>query len=52
MDMMIPMIATITENTAVHIEWSERVLRTLAPVKMWKPMSMMLFASNMKPENT
>lgn len=34
MDMMIPMIATIIEKTAVHNEWSERVFRTLAPVKM------------------
>jgi hypothetical protein len=52
MDMMIPMMVTITENTAVHSEWSERVFKTLAPVNVWNPISRMLFASNMNPENT
>jgi hypothetical protein len=33
MDMTIPIMATITEKTAVHNEWSERVFNTLAPVK-------------------
>lgn len=51
-DMMIPIMVTITENTAVHVEWSDSVLRTLAPVKVWKPISMMLFARSIKPENT
>lgn len=47
-DMMIPMIMTMMEKTTVHREWSDRVLRTFAPVRTWKPTSMMLFASNMK----
>ena len=32
-DMMTPIRATMIEKTAVHNEWSERVFRTLAPVK-------------------
>lgn len=33
MDMIIPIMVTIIEKTAVHKEWSERVFKTLAPVK-------------------
>ena len=45
-DMTMPISAVMTLNTIVHCEWSERVLMTLAPVRTWKPMSRMLFASN------
>ena len=49
-DMTIPMIVTITEKTAVHNEWSERVFKTLAPVKTWNPIRRILFASIMNAE--
>ena len=49
---MTPMMETITEKIAVHIEWSESVFRTFAPVRMWNPISMILFARSMKPEKT
>ncbi len=48
-DMTIPISVTMREKTTVHCEWSDRVLRTLAPVKTWKPIKRMLLASNMNP---
>lgn len=51
-DMTIPMIVTMTEKSTVQSEWSERVLMTFAPVRMWKPIRRMLFASNMQPLNS
>jgi hypothetical protein len=51
-DMAIPMIVAITEKIAVHSEWSERVFKTLAPVKTWNPMRRILFASIMNEEKT
>lgn len=51
-DKMMPIIVMITLKTTVHCEWSDSVLRILAPVKTWKPMSMMLFRSNMIPANS
>lgn len=32
-DITMPMIVAMTENIAVHVEWSDRVLSTLAPVR-------------------
>jgi hypothetical protein len=51
-DMMTPMMVVITEKTAVHNEWSDKVLRTLAPVRTWNPIRRMLFASSMNAEKT
>lgn len=51
-DMTIPMIVTITEKSTVQSEWSERVLMTFAPVRMWKPIRRMLFASSIQPLNS
>jgi hypothetical protein len=50
-DNTIPINIAMTENTTVHWEWSESVLRILAPVRTWNPMSRMLLASNMNAEN-
>lgn len=50
MDSTIPINMTMTEKTTVHCEWSDRVFMTLAPVRMWKPIRIMLLASNMNPE--
>jgi hypothetical protein len=50
-DITIPISIAMTEKITVHSEWSDRVLRTLAPVRMWKPIRRMLLASNMKPVN-
>ncbi len=33
-DITMPMSMTMMEKTTVHKEWSESVLRTLAPVRM------------------
>jgi hypothetical protein len=33
-DKTIPMMVAITEKITVHIEWSESVLMTLAPVRI------------------
>ena len=33
-DMQMPIRVTMTEKITVHIEWSESVLMTLAPVRM------------------
>lgn len=52
MDMIIPIMVTIMEKTAVHNEWSERVFKTLAPVKTWNPIRRILFASIMNEEKT
>lgn len=46
--MTTPMSVTMTENDTVHNEWSDSVLSTLAPVRTWNPMSMMLLARSMK----
>ncbi len=35
-DITIPISVAMTEKTTVHCEWSDKVLRTLAPVRMWK----------------
>jgi hypothetical protein len=51
-DMTMPINMVMMEKTTVQSEWSDRVLRTFAPVRMWKPMSKMLFASNMNPLNS
>jgi len=51
-DTTIPISVTMTEKTAVHNEWPDRVFRTLAPVRMWKPISRMLLASSMNAEKT
>jgi hypothetical protein len=51
-DIIMPMIVAMTENTAVHSEWPDRVFRTLAPVRTWKPISKMLLARSMKAEKT
>jgi hypothetical protein len=48
-DITIPISVAMTENTTVHCEWSDRVLRTLAPVRMWKPISRILLARSMNP---
>ncbi len=45
--MITPMIVTITEKTTVQSEWSESVLSTFAPVKIWNPINMMLLARSM-----
>jgi hypothetical protein len=45
-DMTMPISVTMTANETVQREWSDSVLSTLAPVRTWKPMSMMLFASS------
>jgi len=47
-DMTIPMMVTMTEKMTVQSEWSDRVLRTLAPVRMWKPTRRMLLAKSIK----
>lgn len=47
--MTIPIRVAITEKTTVHCEWSDKVLRTLAPVRTWKPIRRMLLASSMNP---
>lgn len=52
MDMIIPIMVTIMEKTSVHNEWSERVFKTLAPVKTWNPIRRILFASIMNEEKT
>lgn len=52
MDITMPISVTIIEKTTVHCEWSERVLMTLAPVRTWKPIRIMLLASNMNPVNS
>ncbi len=51
-DITIPINEAITENTTVQSEWSDKVLRTLAPVRIWNPMSRILLASNMNPLNS
>lgn len=51
-DMITPTMVIITEKTAVHREWSDRVFRTLAPVRTWNPIRRMLFASSMNAEKT
>lgn len=51
-DITIPMMVAMTEKTAVHKLWSDRVFRTLAPVRTWNPMRRMLFAISMKAEKT
>lgn len=48
-DITIPISVAMTENTTVHCEWSDKVLRTLAPVRTWKPISRILLARSMKP---
>jgi len=50
-DMTIPIKVTMTEKTTVQSEWSERVLMTLAPVRTWKPINMMLFRSSITAVN-
>lgn len=52
MDMTMPIIVTMMEKSTVQSEWSERVLITFAPVRMWKPIRRMLFASSMQPLNS
>lgn len=47
-----PISVTMTEKTTVHCEWSDKVLRTFAPVNTWKPIRRMLLASSMNPENS
>jgi hypothetical protein len=51
-DITIPISVTMTAKTAVHNVWPDRVFKTFAPVRMWKPMSRMLFARSMKAEKT
>lgn len=51
-DMMMPMMVAIMEKTAVQSVWPDRVFRTLAPVRTWKPMSRMLLARSMNAEKT
>lgn len=46
--MVMPIIIAITEKMTVHMEWSERVFKILAPVRTWKPIRRILLASNMK----
>jgi hypothetical protein len=48
-DITIPINVAMTEKTTVHCEWSDNVLRTLAPVRMWKPIRRMLLARSMNP---
>jgi hypothetical protein len=50
--MIMPIIVAITEKTAVHRVWSDRVFRTLAPVRTWNPISRILLARSMKAEKT
>ena len=51
-DMTMPINITMTENVTVQREWSDSVLRTLAPVRTWNPISMILLASSMNPVNS
>jgi len=48
-DITIPISVAMTEKTTVHCEWSDKVLRTLAPVRTWKPIRRMLLARSMNP---
>jgi len=41
-DITTPINVTMTEKTTVQSEWSDSVLITLAPVRTWKPINMML----------
>lgn len=47
-----PMTMIMTEKLTVQSEWSESVLRILAPVKIWKPISMMLLRRSMMAANS
>lgn len=52
MDNTMPINMEMIEKTTVHCEWFDRVFRTLAPVRTWKPISMILLASNMNAVNS
>jgi len=47
-DMTTPIIVTMAVKTTVQSEWSDRVFKTFAPVRMWNPTSKMLLARSMK----
>ena len=51
-DIIMPIRVVMTEKITVQREWSERVLRTLAPVKTWNPIRIMLLARSMKAVNS
>ena len=51
-DITMPIIMAMTEKMTVQREWSDRVLRILAPVRTWKPIKRILLARSMKPENS